>query len=547
MGNVNFNINNNITFHRRHYYFMYDLLIKNGYIIDGTGTPWYRSDIAITGSKIADIGDLDKDEAKDIIDAKGAVISPGFIDVHTHSDITLLVNGLAESKVRQGVTTEVIGNCGSSPAPITGEAAEQLKKEIKEDYDINLDWSSYKEYLVRLSQTETSVNVVPLVGHGAIRKAVMGYKNRKPTRKEMEKMKDLLAGAMDAGAYGFSTGLIYAPSCYAEVDELIELAYVAAERFGIYTTHMRHEGDHLIDGVREAIEIGERSGISVQISHHKVTTKESWGLVKGSLAMMHTARERGVDVTCDVYPYIATSTGLDSILPSWAHEGGLGEMLPRIRDKKIRRQIMDDLIQHEEPRGWENLVVSSVNSEGNKDFEGKNIMEISKLLDLNPEEAVLELIYQERARVGMVRFAMSEEDVKYVMSNDLTMIGSDAGARANYGPLAKGKPHPRAFGTFPRVLGKYCRDEGVVSLENAIYKMTGFPAWRLGLDNKGVLKEGMDADITIFDPQKIKDKATFLNPHRYPVGIDKVIVNGELVIDNDEHTGNKPGWVLNKN
>jgi N-acyl-D-amino-acid deacylase len=528
-------------------YLMYDILIKNGYIIDGTGTPWYKSDIAVSGSEIVEIGDLDENIAENVIDAEGAVVSPGFIDVHTHSDITLLVNGLAESKVRQGVTTEVIGNCGSSPAPVMGEAADQLEKELREDYDIGMDWTSLSEYIDTLKKTSTSVNLVPLVGHGALRKSVLAYENRKPTRKEIEEMKKLLAEAMDAGAFGFSSGLIYAPSCYAEVDELIELAHVAAERYGIYTTHMRYEGDKLIEGVREALEIGEKSGVAVQISHHKVTTKKSWGLVKGSLAMMHNARERGIDVTCDVYPYIATSTGLDSILPAWAHEGGLGEMMPRIKDTETRKRILDDLIKHQRPRGWENIVVSSVKSEENKQLEGKNLLQISKLLDLKPEEAVLELLYQEKAKVGMVRFAMCEEDVKQVIGDELTMIGSDASARADYGLLAKGKPHPRAFGTFPRVLGKYSRDEGVVSLEKAIYKMTGFPAWRLGIDSKGVLKKGMDADITIFAPEEIKDEATFINPYQYPKGIDKVIVNGEIVLDNNEHTGNKPGRVLNNN
>ncbi len=522
---------------------MYKYIIRNGKIIDGSGTPWYKGDLAISEGKIKKIGKLEGNKAEVVIDAKGLVVSPGFIDIHTHSDLTLLVNGRAESKIRQGVTTEVIGNCGSSPAPAKGKAYEYLQEELK-DYELEAEWKNYKEYIEYLNKAEISVNVVPLVGHSALRKSVLAYDNRKPSSKELEKMKELLKEAMKAGAKGFSSGLIYPPSSYAETEELIELAKTAAQYGGIYTTHMRYEGEKLVEGVKEAIKIGEESGISVQISHHKVTVKNSWGLVSGTLEMMKEARKRGVDVSCDVYPYPATSTGLDSILPDWAQEGGLEELLHRLKDAKIKKKIIKFLEENEKPRGFENIMVTSIQSQENKKYEGKNIKEISKEMKLTPEETVIKLVNEEKAKVGMIRFAMCENDIKKVISDPLAMICSDASSRADYGILAEGKPHPRAFGTFPRVLGKYSRDEEVISLEKAIYKMTGLSAWRLGLQNKGLLKEGMDADITIFDPEEIEDRATFLNPLQYPAGINKVLVNGEIVIDEGQHTNKMPGRIV---
>lgn len=522
---------------------MYDYIIKNGKIIDGSGVPWFKSDIAISKGKIKKIAKLTEDEAEKIIDAKGLVVSPGFIDIHTHSDLTVLVNGKSESKIRQGVTTEVIGNCGSSPAPAYGKGYNHLKEELK-DYELNYDWKSYKDYLAEIDKKEKSVNIVPLVGHGALRRSVLGYENRKPNLEELTKMKKLLKKALKAGAKGISSGLIYPPSSYAETEELIELAKTAAEFGGIYITHMRYEGEKLVEGVKEAIKIGEESGISVQISHHKVTVKNSWGLVSGTLEMMREARKRGVDVSCDVYPYSATSTGLDSILPDWSHEGGLEDLLERLKNKITKSEIIKFLEKNERPRGFENIMVTSIQSDKNKIFEGKNIKEISDELGITSEETVIKLVLEEKAKVGMIRFAMSESDIKKVIADPLSMICSDAGSRADYGLLAKGKPHPRAFGTFPRVLGKYSRDEEVISLEEAVYKMTGLTAWRFGLQNKGLLKEGMDADITIFNPETIEDKANFIDPLQYPAGISKVIVSGEIVVDKGEHNGKTPGKLV---
>ena len=523
---------------------MYKYIIKNAKIIDGSGSPWFRGDIAVKNTKIEKIGKINDENAEKIIDAEGSIVSPGFIDIHTHSDLTLLVNGRAESKIRQGVTTEVIGNCGSSPAPAYGEAYNELKEEL-EEYNLKADWKSYKEYLDHLKNSEIAVNVLPLVGHGALRKSVMAYDKRKPTNSELDEMKNLLKKAMEAGAKGFSSGLIYPPSSYADTEELIELAKIAASYGGIYTTHMRYEGEKLVEGVKEAIKIGEESGIAVQISHHKVTVKGSWGLVRGTLGMMEEARKRGVDVSCDVYPYPATSTGLDSLLPGWAHEGGAEKMFERLKNNVFKEEIIKFLEKNERPRGYENIMVTSIHREENKSYEGKNIKEISEKMGISEEETIIKLLLEEEAKVGMIRFAMCEADIKEVISHPLSMICSDASARADYGILAEGKPHPRAFGTFARVLGKYSREEGVISLEKAVHKMTGLSAWRMGIENKGLLKEGMDADITIFDEKEIRDKATFIDPLEYAVGIKKVMVNGELVIDEGKQNNKMAGRVLN--
>ncbi len=525
---------------------MHQIIIKNGKIVDGSGSPWFRGDIAIDGEKITRMGKLENENGELIIDATDKIVSPGFIDIHTHSDLTLLVNGRAESKVRQGVTTEVIGNCGSSPAPLNDEAKNELSRELADDYGLKVTWNDFQGYLNELDRSDIDVNIVPLVGHGALRRAAMGYEDRQPESKEMDKMKSLLRKAMEAGAFGFSTGLIYPPSSYAGTEELIELAVEADKYNGVYATHMRHEGDQLIEGVREAIKIGEESGIPVQISHHKVSSRSSWGLVYGSLALIHQARKRGVDVSCDVYPYLATSTGLSSIVPDWAHEGGRVKMLARFENKSKRNKILEELEQTQAPRGWENIMVAAVYSEKNKGLTGKSIAEIAKLKEVNPAVAVLQLLKADEGRTGMIRFAMCEDDLEHVLTDDLSMVGSDASAKANYGSLAKGQPHPRAFGTFPRVLGKYVREKKIMSLEKAVYKMTGLPAWRLQLFKKGLLKKGFDADITIFDPEIIEDKATFTEPFQYAEGIEKVIVNGRLVLDNKNHLHPGAGKVIRK-
>lgn len=525
---------------------MYDILIKNGQIVDGTGSPWFYGNVAVKDGKIAALGQVER-PAKEVIDADGKVVSPGFIDFHTHSDVTLLINPKAESKIRQGVTLEVTGHCGSSPAPLVGEAVEEERAALRKEYGYELCWESFGEWLGQLERQGTAVNVVAFVGHGVIRRAILGYENRKPTAEEMRAMQALLAQALEDGAFGMSTGLIYTPGCFADTAELIELSKVLKTYGALYTSHIRDEEFHLVEAVEEAIAIGAGAGVPVQISHHKVGGQSNWGMVNKTLAMIDEARARGLDVTVDQYPYVATSTGLDSIIPDWAHEGGKKAMRERLTHPEIRRQLLAEVTTHQIRKGgWDKIYVASVFKEENKPFEGKNIAEIAEITGKHPCDAAFDLLLDEDFDVAMVRFAMCEEDVKTIMKYPGAMVGSDGWALAPYGTLSRGKPHPRSYGTFPRILGKYVREEKVISLEFAVKKMTGLPAGRLKLWDRGLLRPGYYADITVFDAETIMDKATYTDPHQYPVGIEYVIVNGQIVIDHDEHRGILPGKVLRR-
>jgi N-acyl-D-amino-acid deacylase len=532
---------------------MFDVIVKNGYVVDGTGNPWFKADVGISSGKISEIGRLDQEEASKIIDASKLVVSPGFIDMHSHSDLSLLINPKAESKVRQGITTEVIGNCGGSGAPLNDVLKEEIKKTtpIVEEANLELDWSTMAGYLNRLERQGVAVNVAPLVGHENIRVTTIGYDDRAPVKTELEEMKQTLAQAMKEGAFGMSTGLIYPPGCYAKTDELIELAKVVASFGGIYTSHIRGEGEKLLDSVKEAIEIGEKAGLPVEISHHKAGGKTNWGKVKESLKMMGEARARGVDVTCDVYPYIAASFGLSAMLPAWAHEGGTEKLLERLKDAKtrerLRREMEEGAPGQSSPlksAGWDATQIARCRS--HPEFEGKTVAEIAQNKKIDPFEFVFDLLIEENTAVSVVRFAMCEEDVCTVMQHPLSMIGTDSSAVAPYGVLGKGKPHPRSYGTFPRMLGKYVREERVLTLENAIRKMTSLPAQKLGLKDRGLIRKGICADIMVFNPERVVDKATYVDPHQYPDGIKYVLVNGKVTVERGKHTGTLSGKALRK-
>lgn len=455
--------------------------------------------------------------------------------------------------MRQGITTEVIGNCGASAAPLN----ENLKKElwktmpILEEAGLELDWSTMKEYLNRLERQGVAVNVVPLVGHGNLRVCAMGFDDRTPTETELEEMKKQLAKALEEGAFGMSTGLIYPPSCYARTEELIELSKVVAVHGGIYASHIRGEGYTLFSSVKEAIKIGEEAKVSVEISHHKAAGKANWGKVKETLRMIDEARAKGVDVTCDVYPYTAVSFGLSSVLPPWAHEGGSERLLKRLRDprmrEKLRRELEEGTPDWPSPlkvAGWNSTMIAR--SRVHPEFEGKSVEELARLRKMNPFEFVFDLLIEENAAVSVVRFAMWEEDIKLVMRHPFSMVGTDSSALAPYGILGRGKPHPRGYGTFPRVLGRYVRREGVMTLEEAVRKMTSLPARKLGLKDRGLIREGMYADITIFNPETVADRATYAEPHQYPEGIEYVLVNGKITVKSQQHTGALVGRTLRK-
>jgi len=532
---------------------MFDVIIRKGRVIDGAGNPWFLADVGVKDGRILEIGNLKSGGAERIIDAEGCTVSPGFIDMHSHSDFSPLINPYMESKVRQGVTTEVIGNCGFSAAPLN----DFLRKEILEtspmlrEANVKLDWSTMSEYMERVERNGVSLNIAPLVGHGNVRSLVLQFERRKPTEKELGDMKRILARAMEEGAFGMSTGLIYPPGCYADTEEIAELCKVVARFGGLYSSHIRGEGSQLLESVKEAIEIGEKAEVAVEISHHKATGKRNWGRVRDSLKMIEEARSRGLDVTCDVYPYTAGSFGLDSVLPPYAHEGGVEKLVERLRSPEVREKLKEEMMKGvgewhgvSEVLGWENIMIAYC--KGHPEYEGKRISGMTKEKNLDPFDFVFGLIVEEMASISVVLFSMSEEDVRTVLKSSFSMIGSDSSVRATYGILSAGKPHPRAYGTFPRILGKYVRNEKILTFQEAVRKMTSFPAQKLGLEDRGLIREGMWADITIFNTNKIMDKATFFNPHQYPEGIEYVMVNGKIVTEKGEHTKEMPGKVLRR-
>jgi len=528
---------------------LYDIVIKDSWVVDGTGTPRFKADVGISGEKIVKIGEIPISKGDIVIDAKGAVVCPGFIDIHSHSDLSILVNPKAESKIMQGITTEVIGNCGFSPAPVKEPAEKELKREL-EKYGLNLTWRTMKEYFKRIEENGTSVNVVPLVGFGTIRTCVMDYENRRPTKDELDEMKALTEQAMLDGAFGLSTGLIYVPDCYADTEEIVEVCKIVSQYGGIYASHIRGEGRTLIEAVKEAIEIGKRASISVEISHHKAAGVVNWGKVRETIKMIEEARKEGLDISFDVYPYTASHTSLEALLPPWVLEGGRERLEERLQNRDIRERvkyelensinIVDNCIADS---GWDRIVPVYLDSD--KELEGKSLEEIAKSMGKDPYDVFFELILRNK-NAQVIIHEMSEEDVITVMKHPLSMICTDSEALSLSDISRIGLTHPRGFGSFPRVLGVYVREKGVLALEEAIRKMTSMAAKKLGIPGRGVIKEGAYADIVIFDPQRIRDTATYENPYSYPVGIEYVIVNGKITVEKGKHKGTLNGKVLRK-
>jgi len=533
---------------------MLDLVIKNGIVIDGTGSPGYRADVGIQGDRIAGVGELGSSGAR-ILDAEGCVVAPGFIDIHSHTDELVLANPTCESKLTQGVTTEVSGNCGDSAAPRGGRQNLEDNADWLSRFGIEPDWGDMSSFLARLDRLPMSINFATLVGHGTIRAAVVGYDDRPPTEDELAEMCRVAEESVKVGAFGVSSGLIYPPGCYAKTEELIELCRATAGLGGIYATHMRSEASRLVEAVEESIGIGREAGVGVQISHHKACGRTYWGLVNDSLAVIDKARAEGLNVWADQYPYVATHTGLGIMLPAWAHDGGTPAMLARLSDPDQRHKIREAMLQDmstgylANSGGWETVVISSVRDEQNRFCEGLSIAEIAAKLGKHPVDAAIDLLASENGGVAMMHFVINEKDVETVMRHPAVLIGSDAGARISTGPLGRGKPHPRAYGTFARVLGKYVREDGVLTLEEAVAKMTGRTARRLGLSERGVLADGYYADVTVFDPARISDEATFAEPHRVASGVRYVLVNGALALDDGSivELGDRgPGRVLRR-
>ncbi|MGE5579165.1 MAG: N-acyl-D-amino-acid deacylase family protein [Bacillota bacterium] len=525
---------------------MYSLIVRGGRVYDGTGNPWFAGDIGVTGDRIAAIGNLDGCKADRVINAKGMAVAPGFIDIHTHSDTSLLVDSRGESHVRQGVTTAVIGNCGTSAAPIASE--EQLRRQLPPGFPWR--WKSYAEYLACVEEAGTSMNIVPLVGHGTVRNSVMGYDSDKPSAAQLEEMAGLVRQAMEDGCFGISTGLIYTPGCYGDTSEIVSLAKVAAEYGGLYFTHIRGENDTLLDAVAEAIEVGRQSGAPVQIAHLKAMGSHMWGTSFKVLRMIDQARAEGIEVTFDQYPYTASATGLAATLPPWAQSGGREKFMERLKDPGTRARMRKDMENGVDGWfsllkgvGWDKILITNCQ---NPEWIGKSVAEIAAAQGKDGFDACFDLLLDNGGLVNIVFFNIGDEDLERIMRHPAGMVGSDSSSSAVDGALARGKPHPRSYGTFVRVLGHYVRDKGVISLEEAIRKMTAMPSRKLRLWDRGLLRSGMKADIVVFDPETVCDRATYLNPFQYAEGVSTVVVNGRITVADGQNTGEKAGQVLRR-
>jgi len=467
-----------------------------------------------------------------------------------HGDFTPFDKTVVDYKLRQGITTEVNGNCGFSAAPVhpstVGLVRQYVEGFIAPEQGVPWNWRSLGEYLDSIAHARLAINIAPLIGHGALRAAAMGYEQRAPSAAELDTMKALMRESMEQGACGLSTGLVYVPGIYAQTDEIIDIAKVAARYGGLYATHMRNEGEGLFEAFDEAIQIGWHAEIPVQISHHKAAGKPNHGKVRETLKRLEAERTHGLDITVDQYPYTASSTTLASVLPPSAQVGGVPKIVERLRDPSTRREIRATMVaepQHGEHmiRGcnWDEILIASVKSGRNKVCEGKSLQQIAEMRQEEPLESVFNLLLDEECAVAMIMFTMAEEDVRTVMCHPATMIGTD-------GIWSHGKPHPRIYGSYPRILGMYVRQECLLSLGEAVRKMTSFPAQKFGLWKKGIVREGMDADLVIFDPDTVAERSTFQDPHQYPVGLLYVIVNGQVVVDQDRYTGKLAGQVVKR-
>ncbi|MCL5035902.1 MAG: D-aminoacylase [Chloroflexi bacterium] len=524
----------------------FDLIIKGGEILDGTGAGPFRADIGIAGNRIVSTGNLGGDETEHIINAAGLSVCPGFIDMHGHSDISILADGRAYSLAAQGVTTQVIGCCGFSAAPLQGEYAREYLDEVLREYGLDLRWSSLPEYIRIVEKSGVSINLIPLIGQGNIRGSVMDYNAEPADPEKLRRMGALLVEALKQGGWGLSTGLIYSPGCFAKENEIAELSANLDGLAPFYASHLRSESDTLIEAVTEALNIGKKAGVRVEISHLKAAYSGNWGKVNTALKLLEEANAAGQEAGCDVYPYSASCTGLSSVMPEWFMEGGLEKFLTRLRDPSAREKAKSGM-SHGFTRDWSKTMISSVLLEKNKFCEGMRVSEYARSVGKEPEDAVMDLLLEEECVVSAIYFSMCEEDVEAVIKHPLSVIGSDSEARCPEGVLGRGKPHPRTYGTFPRVIAKYVRERSALTLPEAVRKMTSMTAERLGLKDRGQIRENYMADIVVFSPGDIKDTADFIDPKRFPDGIKAVIVNGVPVVYENEHTGAMPGSVLKRN
>jgi N-acyl-D-amino-acid deacylase len=527
----------------------FDIIIKGGTVYDGTGGPGVKADVGIKGDRIAAIGNLSRAIATTIVDAKGLAVAPGFINMLSHSETSLIRDPRSLSEIKQGVTTQIFGELSMGPLN------DQMKQRLREqqgDVKYDIEWTTLAEYLNYLEKRGVSQNFASFIGAATIRENVIGLEDKPPTPEQLAQMRELVRREMEAGALGITTALIYPPAFFAKTDELIELCKVAAKYKGKYTVHMRSEGNQLIEGVQETMRIGREAGLPVEIYHLKALGKDNWSKMDQVIKMIEDARRQGVKISANMYTYTAGGTGLDASMPPWVFDGGREAAYKRLQDPATRRKIADAI--RTPTNEWENLylaagspdriLLASFKSEKLKPLTGKTLAEVARMRGQDPVETIMDLVLEDRSRIGTIYFLMSEENIKKQIRLPWVSFGSDAASIAPEGVFLKSAAHPRAYGNFARLLGKYVREEKVISLSEAVRRLSGLPATNLGLDHRGFLKPGMFADVVVFDSQTIADRATFDNPHQLAVGVKHVLVNGVQVLKDGEHTGAKPGKAL---
>jgi N-acyl-D-amino-acid deacylase len=528
----------------------FDVIVKNGTVYDGTGGEPQHVDLGIKGDRIAGLGDFKSAKAKTVLDANGLAVAPGFINMLSWSTESLIYDGRSQSEIRQGVTTEIMGE-GESMGPVNTRVREHMLRE-QADIKYDITWKTLAEYLRFLEKRGVSCNVASFIGATTIRENVIGFDDRAPTPEELDQMRKLVRQEMEAGALGIGTSLIYPPAFYAKTDELIEMCKVAARYKGKYISHMRSEGNRLLEGLDELIRISREAGIPAEVYHIKAAGQSNWGKIDNLLSRIEAAQKEGLKITADMYTYTAGGTGLDASLPPWTEDGGYPALFKRLRDPAAREKIK---AQVQTPTDeWENMYLAAggpeyillvgFKSEKLKPLTGKTLAEVAKMRGKDPIDTAMDLIAEDESRIGTLYFIISEDNIKKEIAKPWISFGSDEASQAPEGAFLKSNPHPRAYGNFARVLGKYVRDEKVISMKEAIRRLSGLPASNLGLDHRGLLKEGMFADVVVFDPGTIVDHATFEKPHQYATGVKDVFVNGVQVIKDGEHTGAKPGRAL---
>ena len=528
----------------------FDLLINGGTVYDGTGGEPRRADVGVRGDRIAGVGDFTTAKAKKVVDASGMAVAPGFINMLSWSTDSLIVDGRSQSEIRQGVTTEIMGE-GESMGPLNDEMKARMVEQQK-DIKYEITWNTLAEYLRYLEKRGISCNVASFVGATTIREYVVGFEDKQPSAAQLEAMRDLTRKEMEAGALGIGSSLIYPPAFYAKTDELIALCKVAARYGGKYISHMRSEGNHLFEALEELIRISREAGLPAEIYHLKAAGEANWGKEDELLARIEAAQKEGLKITADMYTYTAAGTGLDASLPPWTADGGYPALFKRLRDPAVRKKIAQQV--RTPSKDWENFYLAAgsperillvgFKSEKLKPLTGKSLAEVAKMRGKDPVETLMDLIAEDESRIDTIYFVISEENVRKQMAKPWISFGSDEASQAPEGVFLKSNPHPRAYGNFARVLGKYVREEKIISLAEAVRRLSGLPATNLGLDHRGLLQEGMFADVVVFDPATITDHATFEKPHQYATGMKDVFVNGVQVLDDGKHTNAKPGRAL---